>query len=135
MAMMKNGSWILGNISTSLYQNIVNLFCGFEWLVVDGVTLSDGSTFIAPRTTFGIDSEGAMLSLVAEGSETAKIGLTLDQTAKWMVELGARWAINLDGGGSSNSWLEENGGVQGCPTCIDTPCCCSRGVTTISCVY
>jgi len=49
--------------------------------------------------------------------------------------LGAVWAINLDGGGSSTSWLGDNLGVQGCPTFNDMPCCCSRSVTTISCIY
>jgi len=135
IAMMHNGSWVLGNISTSLYPSIINLFCGFEWLVVDSVAMNFAQKEVAPRTTFGVDSSGAMLSLVAEGSEVADIGLTLNQTSAWMVELGAVWAINLDGGGSSTSWLGDNLGVQGCPTCNDTPCCCSRSVTTISCIY
>ena len=134
VAMMKNGSWVLGNVSRVLYPSILNLFCGFEWLVIDGAALTFREKEIAPRTTFGLSSSGEMISLVAEGSEVAYTGLTLNQTAAWMVELGAVWAINLDGGGSSTSWLEENSGVQGCPTCIDQPYCCSRSVTTISCI-
>ena len=131
---MKNGSWVLGNVSRVLYPSILNLFCGFEWLVIDGAAVTFREKEIAPRTTFGLSSSGEMISLVAEGSEVAYTGLTLNQTAAWMVELGAVWAINLDGGGSSTSWLEENNGVQGCPTCIDQPYCCSRSVTTISCI-
>jgi hypothetical protein len=134
VAMLKNGSWALGNISTSLFPFIANLHCGFEWLVTNGQALTVDVLEIAPRTAIGIDSAGAMISLVAEGSEVAFTGLTLNQTAAWMVDLGAVWAINMDGGGSSTSFLLENNGVQGCPTCIDQPYCCSRSVTTISCV-
>ncbi len=135
VAMLKNGSWALGNISTGLYSAIADMHCGFQWLVVNGQALTSSGLEIAPRTVFGIDPTGAMLSLVAEGSEAAYTGLTLNQTAQWALALGALWAINMDGGGSSTSFLRDNNGVQGCPTCIDQPYCCSRSVTTISCIY
>jgi len=42
------------------------------WSVVDSVALNFTANLTAPRTTFGVDSSGAMLSLVAEGSEVAR---------------------------------------------------------------
>ena len=130
-----SGDWLLGNISRALYPTISNLFCGFNWLVVNNSVLTYNDTEIAPRTAFGVDALGRMISLVAEGSEVAHTGLTLNQTAVWMSQLGAKYAINLDGGGSSTSWWHANGGVQGCPTCMDEPFCCLRSVTTINCLY
>jgi exopolysaccharide biosynthesis protein len=135
VAMLKNGSWALGNVSRALYPSIQNMHCGFQWLVTNGVALASSDLQIAARTAICIDSSGAMISLVAEGSTAAFTGLTLNQTAAWMVELGAVWAINMDGGGSSTSYLESNGGVQGCPTCEAQPYCCSRSVTTITCIF
>jgi hypothetical protein len=134
VGMFRNGSWILGFIDPDLYSNILNMMCGFEFLVVDGQALSFSAQEVAPRTVFGFTDDGALITLVAEGSEVAYTGLTLNQTSQWIQQLGARYAINMDGGGSSTSYWADNGGVQGCPTCIDEPYCCSRSVTTIMCV-
>lgn len=134
IGMFQNGSWILGYVDPSLYPQVRNMMCGFQFLVVDGEEYSFTDPEIAPRTVFGIDGNGALITLVAEGSEVEYTGLTLNQTSQWIKNLGARYAINMDGGGSSTSYWTDNGGVQGCPTCIDQPYCCSRSVTTILCI-
>lgn len=134
VGMFFNGSWMLGYVDPALYSQIRNLMCGFNWLVVDGEPLTFSDIEIAPRTAFGFDDDGALITLVAEGSEVVFKGITMNQTASWMKALGSKWAINMDGGGSSTSYWPENGGVQGCPTCIDEPFCCERSVSTIMCV-
>ena len=58
----------------------------------------------------------------------------MNQTAAWMRDLGSVFAIALDGGGSSTMYYKANGGVQGCPTATDFPCCISRAVQTITCL-
>lgn len=56
----------------------------------------------APRTAVGITAEGEVLLVVADGRrERESVGLTLQELAEWMLELGAVEAMNLDGGGSS----------------------------------
>lgn len=49
------------------------------------------------RTAVGIAANGRLLLVVAEGSG----GMTLDELASTMMKLGARDAMNLDGGGST----------------------------------
>jgi exopolysaccharide biosynthesis protein len=55
-----------------------------------------------PRTAAGISRDGTRLILaVVDGRTSHDAGMTLRQTADLMLALGARDAINLDGGGSS----------------------------------
>lgn len=54
----------------------------------------------APRTALGLTKTGHVLFVVVDGRHASK-GLTLVELAKFMQELGAVQAMNLDGGGSS----------------------------------
>lgn len=55
-----------------------------------------------PRTAAGISRDGTRLILaVIDGRTSHDVGMTLRQTAELMLALGARDAINLDGGGST----------------------------------
>ncbi|MCR4425396.1 MAG: phosphodiester glycosidase family protein [Firmicutes bacterium] len=56
----------------------------------------------APRTAAGLTSDGrTLLLVVADGRQRGARGLTLDELAAVMIDLGAFEALNLDGGGSS----------------------------------
>jgi uncharacterized protein YigE (DUF2233 family) len=56
----------------------------------------------ASRSAVGITAEGRLLLVVAEGAgNTERCGMTLEELASTMMKLGARDAMNLDGGGSS----------------------------------
>jgi len=60
-----------------------------------------------PRTAVGIDAAGRYLYVVAaEGRRPPVLGLTLAQLSAVMQQLGARNALNLDGGGSTTMWLQ-----------------------------
>jgi Phosphodiester glycosidase len=55
-----------------------------------------------PRTAIGVRGDGRVLLLTADGRRPPeRVGLTLDHLAQLLIELGAREAINLDGGGST----------------------------------
>lgn len=55
----------------------------------------------APRTAIGLKKDGTVLVLVVDGRSTNSKGLTLQELATYFLRLGARDAVNLDGGGSS----------------------------------
>ena len=55
----------------------------------------------APRTAVGIKKDGTILMLVVDGRNNNSAGLTLAELATYMLRLGAREAVNFDGGGSS----------------------------------
>ncbi|MFI8256199.1 phosphodiester glycosidase family protein [Streptomyces filamentosus] len=55
-----------------------------------------------PRSMIGVDDRGGLLLVVADGRRPGvSEGLGIDGAARLMVSLGAREALNLDGGGSS----------------------------------
>jgi len=54
-----------------------------------------------PRTAAGYTKKGALILLVVDGRQEESRGVSLDELAILMYELGAVEAINLDGGGSS----------------------------------
>ena len=56
----------------------------------------------APRTALGLTADGKLLLVVVDGrAEGFSSGMTLEELAFFMKELGAVSAMNLDGGGSS----------------------------------
>ncbi len=54
-----------------------------------------------PRAALGCDGE-RLIALVCDGRSDADAGLTLGELASAMADLGAREALNLDGGGSAS---------------------------------
>lgn len=65
-----------------------------------------------PRAALGCDGE-RLIALACDGRADAEAGLTLDELAATMADLGARDAINLDGGGSTSLVCE--GRLRNCP--------------------
>lgn len=55
----------------------------------------------APRTAVGLKKDGTVLVLVVDGRSSDSKGLTLQELATYFLRLGARDAVNFDGGGSS----------------------------------
>ncbi|SDD82395.1 phosphodiester glycosidase family protein [Sporomusa acidovorans] len=95
---------------------------GTEWdktehvLGAGPMLVKDGSVFLstkveqfgsdvaggrAPRTAIGLKADGHILIVVVDGRQDNSIGMSLLELALFMQELGARDAMNLDGGGSS----------------------------------
>lgn len=60
-------------------------------------------------------------------------GPTLVELSDLLVERGAAFAVNLDGGGSS-VLVEDYGTVRSHPTCLDIDLECERSVSSILCI-
>lgn len=62
---------------------------------------SDISVGRAPRTAIGQKKDGTILLMVVDGRSQASVGMTLEELGRYLIDLGAYDAMNLDGGGSS----------------------------------
>lgn len=67
-----------------------------------------------PRTGIGVRPDGTVLIVVVDGRMKASVGMNLKEFAKLFQSLGATDALNLDGGGSSEMWV--NGEVMNRPS-------------------
>ena len=56
---------------------------------------------VHPRTAAGITAEGDLIVMVVDGRQEASRGVSLEELASLMHDVGAVDALNLDGGGSS----------------------------------
>jgi hypothetical protein len=79
---------------------------------VDVRTVEEGSstafeTTRHPRTAVGVTGAGAVLLATVDGRTSAGAGMSLPELAQWMIGIGARDALNLDGGGSTTLWVES----------------------------
>lgn len=59
-----------------------------------------------PRTAVALLNDGRFLMLTVDGRSEASGGISLQKLAELMVELGAKDAMNLDGGGSTTMFLD-----------------------------
>lgn len=63
---------------------------------------SDVSRGRAPRTAIGLTGDGTLLLVTVDGRQPGfSVGMTLWELAELMIELGAKEAMNLDGGAST----------------------------------
>ena len=69
---------------------------------LDTVGRTGFSTSRHPRTAAGVTRDGRVLLVTVDGRQAPySDGMTLQETAELMLSLGAREAVNLDGGGST----------------------------------
>ena len=90
-------------------------------LMIDGeinlenVGAFDHAKYYNPRTLFGQKKDGTFVFVVVDGrNRNDSKGLTAQQSAELMKELGCYNAVNMDGGGSSEMYIE--GVVQNEPS-------------------
>jgi len=95
---------------TSPWDRIQHAVCGGPSLVSDGQVRITGqeerfdASIVAgrhPRTAVALTYGGDILMLVVDGRSRRSAGMTLSELARYLVRLGARQAMNLDGGGSA----------------------------------
>lgn len=66
------------------------------------------------RTAVGVDAQGNLLWLVVDGGNSGwSGGITLPELQQMLLSAGARYAINLDGGGSSTLYIRPPGEFEG----------------------
>ena len=98
-----------------------NAISGDPMLVSGGAPMPNlDQTDLHPRTAVGYARNGRYLYLVVvDGRQPFySEGITLQELAKIMVSLGAQYAMNLDGGGSSTMVIE---GPDGKPRVLNSP--------------
>jgi uncharacterized protein YigE (DUF2233 family) len=70
-----------------------------------------------PRSAVGATRDGkTVILVVVDGRQGFSRGMTLYELARFMLELGAHNALNLDGGGSSAMYVANAGGVVNAPS-------------------
>jgi hypothetical protein len=75
--------------------------------VVENGQLASGECTVSyfcrrnPRTGVGVREDGAILLVTVDGRQEKSVGMTPDQFGKLFQSLGATWALNMDGGGST----------------------------------
>ncbi len=109
------------NLSFDAPAHPYNAISGDPLLVTGGnpvADLDDGE--LHPRTAVGYSKNGRYLYLVVvDGRQPFySEGMTLRELAAFMVSLGAQYAMNLDGGGSSTMVVE---GADGRPVTLNSP--------------
>ena len=65
-----------------------------------------------PRTGACLTDDHTFLLITADGRNSQAYGLSLPELSIIMKELNCRYAINLDGGGSTTMWLQQKGVVN-----------------------
>ena len=94
-----------------LLENVRHAVGGFWTILRNGTVLPQKLHRRDSRTAVGIADNGRTLFVVAVEGETKRKshGLSFEETARLMRELGADDALQLDGGSSSSLVLQENG--------------------------
>lgn len=70
-----------------------------DWTKVDYV-----DSVRAPRTALGVRRDGTLVVYAVDGRQSKhSVGLTMTDLANEMLERNCRWAVNLDGGGSTSA--------------------------------
>ncbi len=94
--------WTLG------WAGVLDTIGGNPTMIEDGQIIDEnvsgtGSFFVRhPRTGVGSTADGRVLFVTVDGRQPGySIGMTLERFARLFKNLGARWALNLDGGGST----------------------------------
>jgi hypothetical protein len=84
-----------------LIKDSVNVAVANYWKeVFDGGGIAGTSR--QPRTAIGVTNKGKLILMVIDGRDSNNsAGMTLSEVANFMMTLGVKQAINLDGGGSS----------------------------------
>lgn len=96
---------------TPAWQEVEQAIGGGPWLVQNGVVAVDWkeqkfqlTEFVEklhPRTAVGVTEDGKLMLVTVDGRQAVSQGASLFQMAEIMKRLGAKNAINLDGGGST----------------------------------
>ena len=94
---------------------VYNAVTGSHRLVTDGANVapppgSDNLTLIHPRTAVGVTADNKLLLMTVDGRQPGvSEGVNLVELANLMLSRGARDAINLDGGGSTQMVMNYYG--------------------------
>ncbi len=101
------------NVTSPEGVQLYNAVAGSDHIVIDGKPLEyqpDRSFFTTkhPRTAIGYTEDSKLLLMTVDGRQPGvSEGVSLDELAELMIELGAIEALNLDGGGSTTMAIAD----------------------------
>ena len=107
-AVLEDGSYDI-RAYTEAHHDVVEAVAGRQWLVKNGVQMTQNKTQLSARTAIGIKADGTVVCFVVDG-KTNSTGVTINDMCGIMYELGCVEAINLDGGGSSTFVTQRTSG-------------------------
>ncbi len=106
--------------TTPEWKNVKHIISGGPYLIKNGEIYIDateqkltGITGRNPRTAIGYTSDNNIIIITADGRESASVGLTLGELARYMKQIGCVNAMNLDGG--SSTVMYGNGTILNSP--------------------
>ncbi len=110
--------------------SVLEGLAGWQQIVKEGKNVAPPSAALAPRTALGIDQESSVLWLVVvDGRQDGySEGMSWRELGAFMLELGCRGAVNLDGGGSSVMGLA---GPDGQLRVVNSPSSCILGIPVV----
>ena len=101
---------------------LYNAFAGSNLIAQNGIAFTDKqinnytkhATTPNPRTGIGYNAkENKLIMMTVDGrQEGVSYGVTMSELGKLLVHFGADWAINLDGGGSTQMVMNKGNGVE-----------------------
>ena len=93
---------------------------GNQLLIVDGELQQHPDNGYAPRAAVGFSSDGSVMYLMTvDGRQAGAEGVTVNDMAELMAELGAHNALNIDGGGSATLLARKPGSEE--PAIVNSP--------------
>lgn len=96
--------------SSTMPDGVKEAVSGWQILVDNGRALTFNDTTTNPRTAVGIKADNTVVFYMVDGRQAPlSIGMTSDELAQTMADLGCVTAINLDGGGSSTFATQRAG--------------------------
>ena len=118
--------WSPKSFTQTIPDGTEALISGFPQLVVEGAPIECSSPTADscfpdrsdmrdrhPRTAMGLtEDRNTFLLVVVDGRSSSSAGMYGTELADLMHQLGAHMAINLDGGGSSQMWVDGQGTIN-----------------------
>jgi exopolysaccharide biosynthesis protein len=125
MAFFRDGTAVIfrgkvrtdGSLSPSI--GLVAAVSGRPRLIENSKPLSPQESFTSarhPRTALGLKKDKTLVILVADGRRASALGFTGPEMSEIFLREGVVDAINLDGGGSTTLFIENEGGLQNQPS-------------------
>ena len=103
-------------VGATRWADVMDVVGGMPLLVNNGVNVakSCSSYFCSrnPRTGIAETADGSILLVTVDGRSSSSVGMTLIGFADYLKSLGATYALNLDGGGSTTMWVDGEGVVN-----------------------
>ncbi|MEX2101888.1 MAG: phosphodiester glycosidase family protein [Actinomycetota bacterium] len=65
-----------------------------------------------PRSGVGYAPDGTVFFVTVDGRQTGSVGMTLPRFAEVFLDLGATWAVNMDGGASTTMVVKDGAGYD-----------------------